>query len=857
MSSYQSLNKRRRTRYAAHGGGVYTYPRLEQLEDRMTPSGALSLTVFPSAIVWGQSVTLSGSQNIPDVANAGDTIQFLNHGTPLAQTATLDSLGSNYSLTTSTIPPGNYSLIAHDSTNSNVLDGITAQSLTVSAVTTTFQVIAGDPSTGMPLTTVASGQQVFFEAIVQNTNSTGATPTGTIQFNVDGVDLGSPVPLFLPQGGDSNFAFALSNVTTFTAAGGSPSISTHYVNSDGEFTPPASDAGSQLTVDKASTTTSNVTSSRNPTIIGQAVTLTATVGVVSPGGGTPTGTVSFIQGATTMGTGTLNASGTATFSTSSLAGGNHTITASYGGDINFTASDDKSSTTPLVQVVNKLASAVLLASAPNPSVFGQAAVFIAFVVSTGNAGGTPTGAVTLTEGSTTLAANVSLSNGHAAFSTTSLAVGSHTISAVYAGDGNFKASSSSTTQMVNRDATLIALSASANPSAFGQVVTFTATVGAGTPGSGVPTGTVDFKEGTSDLTPSGVSLSGGRATFTASSLSVGQHTLSASYNGDARFLSSRGDDSAAPEVVNKGSTRTVLTAFPDPAVFGQTVSFTANVSVLTPGKGTPTGSMTFTDGTTTLGNVSLNASGRAVFTTTSLSRGSHAITATYTGDSNFLGSAYANFGVVVQADATTTTVTVSVNPAIVNSAITFTAAVQANAPGGGTPTGTITFKDITTAVGTATLNGSGQATFSTPQLALGTHAITATYGGNTNFTSSVSAIIAETVKSSARVISQPSAFDSSTTGQSAAAEPRLPTIADTMSGTPLTNGSTEPGGISSMRLLSATPSPTVEASALDEYFAAASTRSPSRELAAVAIHRHANQCAPRTAELISSDDDTD
>jgi hypothetical protein len=93
-------------------------------------------------------------------------------------------------------------------------------------------------------------------------------------------------------------------------------------------------------------------------------------------------------------------------------------------------------------------------------------------------------------------------------------------------------------------------------------------------------------------------------------------------------------------------------------------------------------------------------------------------------------------------------VTSSANPAVVGHAVTFTATVRAGAPGSGTPTGTVTFKDITTVLGTGTLNSAGQATFSTTALALGTHAITATYGGDTNFTGSFSPNIAEVVKAS-------------------------------------------------------------------------------------------------------------
>src|SRR5439155_1181965 len=88
-------------------------------------------------------------------------------------------------------------------------------------------------------------------------------------------------------------------------------------------------------------TTTGFTSSVQPSVFGQPVTFTATVAAKSPGAGTPTGTVTFKDGSSTLGTGTLNSSGQAMFTTSTLAVGPHSITASYGGDATF-----KESTSP-------------------------------------------------------------------------------------------------------------------------------------------------------------------------------------------------------------------------------------------------------------------------------------------------------------------------------------------------------------------------------------------------------------------------------------------------------------------------------------------------------------------------------
>src|SRR4029077_7830681 len=99
---------------------------------------------------------------------------------------------------------------------------------------------------------------------------------------------------------------------------------------------------------------------------------------------------------------------------------------------------------------------------------------------------------------------------------------------------------------------------SANPSVFGQSVTFTATVSPVAPGAGTPTGTVTYLDGGSPI-GSGT-LSGGVATFTTSALAVGNHTITANYGGDGNFNVSTGSLTGNPQVVNKTSTTTTVTS---------------------------------------------------------------------------------------------------------------------------------------------------------------------------------------------------------------------------------------------------------------------------------------------------------
>ncbi len=177
--------------------------------------------------------------------------------------------------------------------------------------------------------------------------------------------------------------------------------------------------------------------------------------------------------------------------------------------------------------------------------------------------------------------------------------------------------------------TTTTLTSSANPSVFGQSVTFTATVSA----TGA-TGTVTFQDGATALGTA--TLTSGQATFITSSLSVGSHSVTATYGGDASFSGST--SSALTQSVNKASTSTSVRASPTPSILNQSVTFTATVTVLAPGAGTPTGTVTFQDGATTIGTATLNGSASTTLSSSSLTVGAHTITGQYNGDSNFLSS---------------------------------------------------------------------------------------------------------------------------------------------------------------------------------------------------------------------------
>ncbi len=378
-----------------------------------------------------------------------------------------------------------------------------------------------------------------------------------------------------------------------------------------------------------------------------------------------------------------------------------------------------------------------LVSSENPSVSDQNVTLTATVAS---GSGTPQGAVAFFEDANEIGA-AQLNAGVASL-TISPIIGSHTITAAYApGIMGFAGStlSPALVQVVNLTPTTTSVFSSSSPSAVGQSVTFTARVSPTPAGNGIPTGTVTFIDGTVSLGTSTLSVVNStlEATFTTSSLAIGSHSITASYSGDSNFLSST-SLSVTQTVGN--TTSTGIASSLNPSVVGQSVTFTATV---TGSGGTPTGTVTFFDGTASLGMITL-AAGKATLSTSALAIGSHSITVQYGGDSNFGGSTSSPALMqVVNGKASGTALISSLNPEVAGESVTFTAAVTSTA--GGTPTGTVTFYNGATSLGTSSLNGSGVATFSTTALAVGSPSITASYSGDANFASSASSALTETV----------------------------------------------------------------------------------------------------------------
>jgi hypothetical protein len=339
-------------------------------------------------------------------------------------------------------------------------------------------------------------------------------------------------------------------------------------------------------------TTATVTSNLNPAGGGVTVTFTATV--ANSGGAAPTGSVTFSDLGATLGTGTISTTGggqQATFSTSSLAMGAHSITALYTGD-----SSNAGSISPVLTetITSGLpTTTTTLVSSLNPAAVGANVTFTATVSTTGS--NPPTGTVTFYNGSTSIGTGTLATVGGAqvaTLTTSSLPAGSDSITAVYGGDSNNAGSTSSALiEVINGDSTTTALTSSLNPAGDGVQVTFTAKVT--TTGTHVPTGTVSFENGGvifgSPVTLTALNGTQSSAAIITNALPVGTDSITAVYSGDANNAGSTSN--TVSQVIQAPTfTFSVEPTTPAPVLSG---GFTTSTFTLTPGGGTFAQNVTF------------------------------------------------------------------------------------------------------------------------------------------------------------------------------------------------------------------------------------------------------------------------
>jgi Bacterial Ig-like domain (group 3)/FG-GAP-like repeat len=660
------------------------------------------------------------------------------------------------------------------------LTGITPLALTASTTT------LAAPS---PTSATVNGS-VSFTATVTGTAGAGA-PTGSVTFSSNGTNLADCTALSVTPG-----TGATSTVTCTTQnlqAGTDNLLATYsgdtiYSGGDSTATPQS------ITVSPESTTTSlALTTGSNPSTVDDTLTFTATVSAAVTTPISLSGNVTFSDNGTpiascgTAGVVPITAESTAACTTSSLAGGNHAITATYGNDTNFSASSGF-----VTQTVNKAGGTMTLTSSStnNTSTVNQAVTFtVSITPSTGNTNVPLSGTVTLTDNGGAVAGctvSFNTSTGKATCTTSSLALGTHPIAATYSNDPSYSFSPAPLSQIVNQAQSSVTVSSSANPSTVNAPVTFTATITPNPSGSVSLTGTVSFTDTPqggsaapiTGCTAASLATSGGvtTAVCTTSALVLGSHTITATYSGDQNFATS---SNTYAQTVNAASSSITLTSSSpgNTSTVNQTVTFTANIPVPS-GSAKLTGQVSFTDNAAPIAGctaASVTATSSTNYTATCadsvLTAGSHAIAASYGGDPNFTVGG-GTLSQTVNRAGSSVAVSSSTNPSQLNQSVTFTAVITPN-PAGNVPlTGTVSFTDSVTsaaipgcsAAAVALAGGIEEATCTTSGLAVSppAHTVTATYSGDTNYTTN-SGIFVQTVNPSIGTIAMSPASGSTST----------------------------------------------------------------------------------------------
>ncbi len=590
---------------------------------------SVSIASTQNPTVYGTTLdmTITVTANEPSIAVPAGSVRLYIDGIPFGSALTLNGSGQ----AVRTVPylnlwPGTHAITARytaDVAPVQFIDSNNNASSLNQVVNKANPTFTFTPSANFP----AAYQPVTYDLVVGPSMVTQGTPTGTVQFYVDGSPLGSPQTL------DSSGKATSLPVASLTT--GDHSITVSYSGDDYFLSVPTSTAYTHA-IDKAQTTTQITSISPSESVVGQPVTVNVKVTANSPSTGIPNGTVTVGNGTDTCVV-TLGPGGTGSCQLAPTAPGSPDLSAVYAPAASFYGGTSAPYSGP---VVAKAGSSVTI-SGFNPAspVVGQPVTFSYTVSQVEPGAGTPTGSVTLSDG-----------NGHSCTANvlagqctiTFPAAGATSLSAAYTGDANFTPASHAPASgpAVAKASTSFGVVSSASTSVYGQPVHFTATLSVTAPGSGESSGPVQFKVDGAN-SGSTVALSGNAADSAAlSTLAVGAHTFGADFLGDANYSASSA--TSQTQTINKADTTIVLTSSENPSPYGVSVLITATVTANAPSQATPgIGSVQFqVDGVNYGAPVALDANGKAtkLLPYTALWVGSHTITGIYAATASFNGS---------------------------------------------------------------------------------------------------------------------------------------------------------------------------------------------------------------------------
>ncbi len=633
----------------------------------------------------------------------------------------------------------------------------------IATINTITDAITEYPITGTGPGVVTLGPDGnFWYTLVSPTNSSSASAGAIGTFNAathaSSAYATSSPPLAVASGPGNSLTFVQSNqnlgvidasskaISQVATPGGSPSGFPISVTTgpDGnawylKFQNPGGSIGS---VNSAATDTqTSLTAAPNPVTSGQNVTFTATVAPLS-GSSVPTGIVTFLDGTTILSTSTLDASGVATFTTSTLSAGTHPITVQYYGDANF----GQSVSAVVNQTVNLIGTTTTLVATPSTTTWGNAVTLTANVV---DANGDPIRLGTVyfyIKGNVPeqgLVANVL--NGVGSYKIDLLDGGSYQWLAKFEPQGDLAGSTSNIANVVIQPIpTTLSLTSNVDSQLTGQPVDFTATLSDAGSIFDANGSLVTFYDGSQAIGTANVYTN--VASFGISSLPAGPHIISAVFSGNPNLITSTSNSvllqiTQAPPV----ATTLTLSSSNNPQNTGQPVTFTATLGFSSALH--PTASIGFYDGSTLIGTAPI-INDSASLTVPQLSAGTHLIKAVYVGDVNFAPSTSNTLSQVInQVAATTTSIYFTPNPIPFNSpySLTITVKPSVQSKHNASLTGVVSVyfqsSNFTQSLGNFKLDSAGQVTLSyaspSPYLT-GLVTFTAIYSGDAHYNTSTS-----------------------------------------------------------------------------------------------------------------------
>jgi subtilase family serine protease len=593
-----------------------------------------------------------------------------------------------------------------------------------------------------------SGSVVLAASIVSQTG--GPAPTGTVSFQ--DITKGTTVATVALNIGTGETSTATDTVTGVLSQGGHQ-IEVNY-SGDTNYAP-ANSGPVVIEVQPSSTTTAITTSTATP-IGGSTFTVDATVTSLDAGSGAlpPSGTVDFRLDGVSQGTEQVVTGSPSTASinmTAPYTAGAHQVVGFYSGDSNYYNSTSQAATITIAQVTPT----ITLTPATTTPLAGSQLLITASISPPTSGLAPPTGTVTFTlDGASLGSATVNSGTPSTATITiTAPGVGGHTLQATYSGDTNYTSvTSSAVTITISKTATTLALVPATTTPLGGSSLQVVATLSITGTSTATPTGTVTF---TMDGTTQGTATLAGGTTATTSITvpASGSHTLQASYGGDSNFLASTSP--SVNIIVAKTPTTTVVSPATTTPTVGTPLVVNATITPSTAGSTQPTGNVTFTvDGVSAgVESVVAGSPSTASVTISTLTSGTHVLVASYSGDTDYAASVSASVTITVGKSPSTTVVTPATLTPTAGSSLVVAAAVTSASTSSVNPTGTVTFllDGVIQGTGTVTSGSPSTASFTIPLITAGSHVLTATYSGDTNYAASTSAPVAITASKGATV----------------------------------------------------------------------------------------------------------